>query len=84
MSEMTYQSTIALIGAIKGDRYMMNYLRALLGYSIHVQWEGTRYTHYSWTRKDAYDWMKQYPIEARVWITTSLSAVTLAARRAVA
>lgn len=58
----------------------MNLLKSLLGYSIWVRWEGKEFVHYSWTRKEAYEWMRCYPIEAKVWITHSFGCAFHGAR----
>lgn len=59
----------------------MNAIKSLLGYTVHVKWEGKIVTHYTWTRAEAVEWMKCYPIEAYVWISHTFGSVFHAARR---
>lgn len=59
---------------------MWDQIKAALGYTVHVKWEGQNYIHYAWTRKEAYEWMKCYPLPAYVWITHSFGSYVSAIR----
>lgn len=59
---------------------VVNWFKALLGFTTHINWDGKKYTHYSWTRKGAYEWMKCYPVEGAAWITHSAGAFIVAGR----
>lgn len=60
---------------------MIKWIKKLLGFQVHVKWGEFRAEHVCWTRKEAIDWMRQYPIDTRVWITHSLGSAFVASRQ---
>lgn len=59
----------------------MDKIKALLGYTVSCRHAGQTIVYHCWTRAEAVEIMKGYPIEWRVWINHSMGLYFVAARR---